>query len=87
MGDRRTGGLRVLTVASPGAKRRLRSEVEVMDLKEVWDPGSALPLFLSYNRSYDRRTHTLTGGRDTAAHTQASRGRQGERAGQRSGGG
>lgn len=38
------GGLHLLTVASPEALRRLRSEVEVMDLKEV--SGSAL-LFLS----------------------------------------
>ncbi|MEQ2169871.1 hypothetical protein GOODEAATRI_029492 [Goodea atripinnis] len=72
---RRTGGLHVLTVASPGAIRRLRSEVEVMDLKEVWGSGTALPLFLSYNKSYDRGTHTLTSSRDTAAHTHASRGR------------
>ena len=40
------GGLHLLTVASPEALRRLRSEVEVMDLKEVLDSGSAL-LFLS----------------------------------------
>lgn len=43
------GGLHLLTVASPEALRRLRSEVEVMDLKEVFSlgSGSALPLFLS----------------------------------------
>lgn len=44
---RRVGGLHLLTVASPEALRRLRSEVEVMDLKEVLGSGSALPLFLS----------------------------------------
>lgn len=40
------GGLHLLTVASPEALRRLRSEVEVMDLKEGLDSGSAL-VFLS----------------------------------------
>lgn len=46
---RRVGGLHLLTVVSPEALRRLRSEVEVMDLKEVFSlgSGSALPLFLS----------------------------------------
>lgn len=45
--DSGTGCLHLLTVASPGAVRCLSSEAEVMDLKEVLDSGSALPLFLS----------------------------------------
>lgn len=43
----------------------LEARVVLMDLKEGFflGSGSALPLFLSYNRSYDRCTHTLTGSR------------------------